>query len=209
MEIFEDVIQDLDVLEEIKNEVIINRLGTHSNYLDGQYIYSLRINKSLNRQNYHHFSLDHFKKMTRKLTNGQNILGGLSNREFWRNNFIGGVRNIGITQIHEEYPIFENRFILFSRCDNLDVRVMKNLKVRIKLIDPSLDVEFHYIGVYSMDSVTQYLNSTINVNYESGMFEKLNSDLKKEIVNSYYQKPKFLGVLSRKVITDEQLAQSN
>lgn len=160
----------------------------------GKHFYVLRILKPLSRMDYHKFEFDQLQEIHRKLVNGVNTLGSFTNRVFFQKHFTGGVRLYNIENNPEsDYPTFTNEYFLFSHYDNLDIRIMKNLFMRVKQIDKTLIPIFEYVKEKSdIDKVFPDLNG---FELSEDMKNKLGYKLVEHIQNIEYQRPKFFGEL--------------
>ncbi len=172
------------------------KLDTKSPWSNDKYFYKLTIAKTPLRTNYHVFSFEDFKGISRKITNGVASIGRVSNRYFWNKYFIGGVKVFSIIQENEQtYPTFKLIFLLYSDYDNLDVLIKAGLTSRIKKIDPLLSVSFDYLGNYNKSLITDYINALNSIYSNSETLHKLGETNMKQILRNKTQKLYFLGDL--------------
>ena len=68
-------------------EILLDRFQKLESVFEDKYFYSLNVSKIPTRLNYHRFDFDVLQLISRRLTNGMNSLGLLTNRKFWNNNF--------------------------------------------------------------------------------------------------------------------------
>jgi hypothetical protein len=140
------------------DEVVSDKFEIIKNDLEGKHFYSLKITKNLTRTNYHLFRFEQLQESSRRLTNGLTSLGTIPNRKFWNKYIIGGVRTISITDNNTNvYPSFTLNYLVYSDIDNLDVKIKSQLLTRIRMIDPSLEVSFCYIGKYDDTTISNNL----------------------------------------------------
>jgi hypothetical protein len=190
-----------DELEFYAKQILVpihNKLHVQNESLTKKEFYILRISKQPNRTNYHKFQVSQIQEISRKLVNGLRTFGSKTNREFWKENFLGGIRTSTIVQDNkEDFPIFTLNYLLFSDKDNLDVKIKNNLITRIKFIDSTLKVEFNYIGGFKDIIIDEMLKPRTEVDFDSNGIEKLGDENKKSIIKNYFQKPTFFGDLFR------------
>lgn len=178
------------------DEVVSDKFEIIENDLDGKHLYSLKITKNLTRTNYHLFRFEQLQESSRKLTNGLMSLGTIPNRKFWNKYIIGGVRTISITDNNTNvYPSFTLNYLVYSDIDNLDVRIKSQLLTRIRMIDPSLEVSFCYIGKYDDTTISNNLDYSTDVDFSSPDLMKLDENTIEEIYNNQFQRPRFFGKL--------------
>jgi len=178
------------------NEQIKNRFRIYENELKSYNFYSFTIIKKPSRINYHLFDFEKLQDISRKLSNGMTTICKVPNRTFFKKYFKGGVRTTSISQdVSDDYPTFNLNYLFFSDYDNLDVRILNNLKIRLKVIDPSLDLTFHYLGKYENVQIEKDLENSTNVDYFSETTQKLGEDNLQGIYNNQYQRPRFFGTL--------------
>ena len=123
-------------------DLIIDRFERQKSTIDGKYLYSLTLQILPTRDNYHTLSMGKLQDISRKLTNGMSSLGSISNRKFWNDNFTGGVRTISVVEEEfNEYPTFSLNYLVYSHIDNLDIRILKPLTLRIKMINPKITID--------------------------------------------------------------------
>lgn len=177
-------------------EVISDKFELIKNDLVGKHFYSLKITKTPTRVNYHIFKFEQLQEISRKLSNGLTSLGTIPNRKFWNKYFIGGVRTISITDKNQtDYPSFSLNYLVYSDIDNLDVRIKPQLFTRIRLIDPTLEVSFNYIGEYDETTISKNLDYSTEVDFSSHDLLKLDENTIEEIYNNQFQRPRFFGKL--------------
>jgi len=178
------------------NEVVSDKFEIIKNDLVGKHFYSLKITKNLTRTNYHLFRFEQLQESSRKLTNGLTSLGTIPNRKFWNKYIIGGVRTISITDNNQSvYPSFTLNYLVYSDVDNLDIRIKSQLLTRIRMIDPSLEVSFNYIGTYNESTISDHLDYFTHVDFTSSNLLKFNENTIEEIYNNQFQRPRFFGKL--------------
>lgn len=192
----------LDILNESKSynqnliNLITNRLDAKSPWSNDIFFYKLTITKTPSRINYHNFSFDHFKEISRKMINGLTSFGRVTNRDFWKRYFIGGVKTVSVYQEKEDnYPVFSLNFLIYSKYDNLDGQIKSILIARIKMIDPTLNISFEYLGNYEKTLISENLEVSTNVLYDSIGISKLGEVNLTKILNNNFQRPCFLGEL--------------
>ena len=177
-------------------EVVSNKFELIKKDLLGKHFYSLKITKNTTRTNYHLFRFEQLQEISRKLTNGLTTLGTIPNRKFWNKYIIGGVRTISITDNNVNvYPSFTLNYLIYSDIDNLDVRIKSQLLTRIRMIDPTLEVSFSYIGTYYDTLISDHLDFSTHVDFLSPILLKLNENTIEDIYNNQYQRPRFFGKL--------------
>ena len=192
----------LDILNESQsyNQNLINqitdKLETKSPWVNDKFFYKLIIKKTPSRTDYHSFSFDNFREISRKMVNGLASIGRVTNRDFWKKYFVGGVKTVSIYQEDgENYPVFNLNYLIYSKYDNLDVQIKSVLIARIKMIDPTLSVSFEYLGNYEKALILDHLEASTNVNYNSIGILKLGENNLTKILNNNFQRPCFLGEL--------------
>jgi hypothetical protein len=116
-----------------------------TNLCDELHTYVLNILFPINRITYHRFYLKDRVLEIRKFTNGKNSIRGITNRDLFSNNFIGGTKKT-IVKFENSTPIIGFCFILFSSQNNLDVKIKTQIELRLKLINPNYFIEFDYIN---------------------------------------------------------------
>jgi hypothetical protein len=164
----------------------VNQLGRH--------LYILRLKKPLTRMDYHLFKFDQLQEIHRKLINGVSSLGSITNRVFFSKYFTGGVRLYSIQSSPDnEFPSFTIEYVLYSHYDNLDIRISKNLSLRVKQIDRLLCPIFEYVGGNTdLERVFPVLDG---FELSEVMKNKLGYQLVGQIQNLEYQRPRFFGEL--------------
>jgi len=186
---------DLVDTQHISN-MIMDRVNKQTTILGGNHIYSLTLSITPTRTDYHTFSLDDLNDVSRRLTNGMSSLGMVSNRSFWNQYFFCGVRTTSISDGGENvYPTFSLNYVLCGREDNLDVRLLKQLTLRIKMIDPRLKFDFQYIGQFTPELFCSTINYDTDVDYNNPTLQKLGEKVMDEIFHNQFQRPRFLGGL--------------
>jgi hypothetical protein len=175
---------------------IVDKFDSQSPWSNDIFFYKLVIKKTPSRVDYHSFSLNNFKEISRKLINGLASFGRVTNRDFWKKYFIGGVKTVSIYQENmENYPIFFLNYLIYSKYDNLDVLIKNILIARIKMIDPTLSISFEYLGNYQKPLILEHLELSTNVLYDSFGISKLGEVNLTKILNNNFQRPCFLGEL--------------
>lgn len=178
------------------NEIIDEKLSKIGQDLTQYHYYTITIDKYISRTNYHSFDLDKVQDISRKFTNGLSTLGSVTNRHFFSNHFVGGVR---ITSIHqsspEDYPVISLNYGLFSKEDNLDIRIKSQLITRIKMIDHSLVPRIEYHGKYTHSNVMETIPNLTKVDYLSEPIKKLNTRTIQQIFDNNFQRPRYFGIL--------------
>ena len=176
-------------------EILLDRFQKLESVIQDKYFYSISISKIPTRLNYHRFDFDTLQQISRRLTNGMNSLGLLTNRKFWNNNFNGGVRTTSVVMSEiDEFPIFSLNYLVYSISDNLDVKIQNQLLSRIKVIDPTLLVTFNFIGkISSLNEVVNKINYSTEVDYNNKNINKLGVKTLNGIYNNQYQRPRFFG----------------
>ena len=178
------------------DEVVSDKFEIIKNDLDGKHFYSLKITKNLTRTNYHLFRFEQLQEISRKLTNGLTSLGTIPNRKFWNKYFFGGVRTISVKDNYlNQYPSFTLNYLVYSDIDNLDIRIKSQLFTRIRLIDPTLELSFSYIGKYDETTISNNLEYSTDVDFSSPDLIKLNENTIEDIYNNQFQRPRFFGNL--------------
>jgi hypothetical protein len=178
------------------SNMIMDRVNKQTTILGGHHIYSLTLSIKPTRVDYHSFSLDELNDVSRRLTNGMSSLGMVSNRKFWNEHFVCGVRTTSISDGGVvDYPTFTLNYVLCGREDNLDVRLIKQLTLRIKMIDPRLKFDFQYIGQFSPELFCSSINYVTDVDYNNPTLQKLGENVMDEIFHNQFQRPRFLGGL--------------
>ena len=179
----------------IKN-VVMDRVIKQTTTLEGQYLYSLTLSITPTRTDYHTFTMGKLQEVSRKLTNGMMTLGMLSNRRFWNDHFTCGVRTTSICDNGiNEYPTFSLNYLLCSVVDNLDIRLMKQLTIRIKMIDPRLKFTFQYLGQFTPELFGASINYQTDIQYTNPILQKLGEKTIEDIYHNQFQRPRFLGGL--------------
>ncbi len=192
----------LDILKESQsykqNQIsqIVNKFDSQSPWSNDVFFYKLIIKKTPSRTDYHTFSFDNFKEISRKLINGLASFCRVTNRDFWKKHFIGGVKTVSIYQENmENYPIFFLNYLIYSKSDNLDVLIKNVLIARIKMIDPTLSISFEYLGNYQKPLILDHIELSTNIHYNSIGISKLGEVNLTKILNNNFQRPCFLGEL--------------
>ena len=188
---------DYDLID--KNHIrdlIVDRFEKQKSKIEGKYLYSLNLQLTLTRENYDTFSMEKLQSISRKLTNGMSSFGGVTYRQLFNNNFLGGVRTISVVdEEFNEYPTFSLNYLVYSHIDNLDIRLLKPLTFRIKMIDPKITFSINYIGKYTPELLSSNIDYRTEVDYNSPVFKKLGEETIDEIFNNQFQRPRFIGGL--------------
>ena len=188
---------DYDLID--KNHIrdlIVDRFEKQKSKIEGKYLYSLNLQLTLTRENYDTFSMEKLQSISRKLTNGMSSFGGVTYRQLFNNNFLGGVRTISVVdEEFNEYPTFSLNYLVYSNIDNLDIRLLKPLTFRIKMIDPKITFSINYIGKYTPELLSSNIDYRTEVNYNSPVLKKLGEETIDEIFNNQFQRPRFMGQL--------------
>jgi hypothetical protein len=188
---------DYDLID--KNHIrdlIVDRFEKQKYKIEGKYLYSLNLQLTLTRENYDTFSMEKLQSISRKLTNGMSSFGGVTYRQLFNNNFLGGVRTISVVEEEfNEYPTFSLNYLVYSHIDNLDIRLLKPLTFRIKMIDPKITFSINYIGKYTPELLSSNIDYRTDVDYNSPVLKKLGEETIDEIFNNQFQRPRFMGQL--------------
>ena len=177
-------------------DLIVDRFEKQKSTIEGKYLYSLTLQILPTRENYHTFSMEKLQDISRKLTNGMSSLGSVSNRKFWNDNFTGGVRTISVVDDEfNDYPTFSLNYLVYSHIDNLDIRLLKPLTFRIKMIDPKITFSINYIGKYTPELLSSNIDYRTEVDYNNPVLKKLGEETIDEIFNNQFQRPRFIGGL--------------
>lgn len=205
MEKIENLVQYYSIGDEIEDdfetrknqyEQIKQRFEISENEMKSHHFYSFKITKKPSRLNYHLFDFENLQDISRKLSNGMMTIGSIPNRVFFKKYFLGGVRTISISQeVSDEYPSFNLNYLFFSKFDNLDVRIKNQLQVRLKMIDPSLEMNFNYLGKLENVEIERDLDIDTNIDYSSETTQKLGEENLQCIYNNLFQRPRFFGTL--------------
>ena len=179
----------------IKN-VVMDRVLKQKSTLEGQYVYSLTLSITPTRTDYHIFTMEKLQDVSRKLSNGMMTLGMVSNRRFWNEHFTCGVRTTSICDDGiDDYPTFSLNYLLSSCFDNLDVKMMKQMNLRIRMIEPKIKFTFQYLGQFTPDLFETNINYQTEVDYNNPTLKKLGEKITEEIYLNQFQRPRFLGGL--------------
>jgi hypothetical protein len=188
---------DYDLID--KNHIrdlIVDRFEKQKYKIEGKYLYSLNLQLTLTRENYDTFSMEKLQSISRKLTNGMSSFGGVTYRQLFNNNFLGGVRTISVVEEEfNEYPTFSLNYLVYSHIDNLDIRLLKPLTFRIKMIDPKITFSINYIGKYTPELLSSNIDYRTEVDYNNPVLKKLGEETIDEIFNNQFQRPRFIGGL--------------
>ncbi len=187
---------DIDT-SEILREMVNHKLESLGEDLKGKHFYNLKVTKIPTRTDYHTFSFERLSEISRKLINGQTTLGGITNRQFWNRNFIGGFRVLNVEQnnVGNEFPIFTTIYFVYSNSDNLDVKIQKTLSNRLRNIDPTLTFSFNYIGEFESERILKELPRFQYEEYPNNIITKLGEETIQRIYNLEFQTPKYFGQL--------------
>jgi hypothetical protein len=159
-----------------------------------KHFYHLTVSISPRRETYRDFTLETIRKVGRDLINGLSSISSVSNRSWWSMFVEGGVRYYSVKQENEDdYPIFKVHFIIFSSKDNLDVRMSKQLKYRLKKINKEFDFSINYLGNFNDKIIKNVIELDISLHYGSTPLNKLGEDVLLEIYKLKHQKPIFFG----------------
>jgi hypothetical protein len=181
-------------------EITLNRLIQHYDKLKNKFIYHIKLTKTPNRTDYHSFSFDKLSDVSRKLTNGLAAFGRMPNRDFWKRNFLAGIRTVSINQFEfDDYPTFSLNYIVFSEFDNLDILLKKQIGIRLKLIDSTYESQIEYLGQFDKQKVLENLNYHTQVNDEASGFKKMGENNINSIFENQFQRPHFLGILFKTI----------
>ena len=188
---------DYDLID--KNHIrdlIVDRFEKQKSKIEGKYLYSLNLQLTLTRENYDTFSMEKLQSISRKLTNGMSSFGGVTYRQLFNNNFLGGVRTISVVdEEFNEYPTFSLNYLVYSNIDNLDIRLLKPLTFRIKMIDPKITFSINYLGKYTPELLSSNIDYRTEVDYNNPVLKKLGEQTIDEIFNNQFQRPRFIGGL--------------
>lgn len=177
-------------------DLIVDRFEKQKSTIEGNYLYSITLQILPTRENYHSFSMEKLQDISRKLTNGMISLGSISNRKFWNDNFIGGVRTISVVDDgFNDYPLFSLNYLVCSEIDNQDIRLLKQLTFRIKMIDPKINFSIKYIGKYTPELLISNIDYKTEVDYNSPVLKKFGETTIEDIFNNQFQRPRFFGSL--------------
>lgn len=178
------------------HNVIFDKLSRLGQDLTDYHYYTITIDKHITRTNYHSFDMEKVQDISRKFTNGLSTLGSVTNRHFFSNNFVGGIRTTSINQASpEEYPVISLNYGLFSKEDNLDIRIQSQLTTRIKMIDHTLVPRIEYHGKFTHDNVMETIPNLTQVDYSSAPVKKLNNRTVQQIFDNNFQRPRYFGIL--------------
>lgn len=179
----------------IKN-IVMDRVLKQKSTLEGQHLYSLTLSITPTRTDYHLFSMEKLQDVSRKLTNGMMTLGMVSNRRFWNEYHTCGVRTTSICDNGmNDYPTFSLNYVLCGREDNNDVKLLKQMTLRIRMIDPRLTFRFQYLGQFTPKLFGSNINYQTDVDYNNPVLKKLGEKTIEEIYHNQFQRPRFLGSL--------------
>ncbi len=177
-------------------DLIIDRFEKQKSTIEGKYLYSLTLQILPTRENYHTFSMEKLQDISRKLTNGMSSFGGITSRKMFNDNFLGGVRTISVVDDgFNDYPTFSLNYLVYSHIDNLDIRLLKPLTFRIKMIDPKITFSINYIGKYTPELLSSNIDYRTDVDFNNPVLKKLGEQTIDEIFNNQFQRPRFLGGL--------------
>lgn len=176
--------------------LVQNRISQVDPKMIGGHVYSLKIFKTPTRKDYHQFELSDLQEISRKLTNGLTSLGSITNREFWNKYFKGGVRFITVqTDEFNEFPTFVIDYILFSEYDNLDVRLIKNINTRVRIIEKNLIPKFEYVGTRVGIDIVHFIPQFNEIELNPSIEHKLGISMVNQILDLEFQRPRFFGQL--------------
>jgi hypothetical protein len=178
------------------NEVIDDKLSKIGQDLTQYHYYTITIDKQITRTNYHSFDMEKVQDISRKFTNGLSTLGSVTNRQFFSNHFVGGIKTTSIHQSSpEDYPVISLNYGLFSKDDNLDIRIKSQLTTRIKMIDHTLVPRIEYHGKFSRGNVMETIPNLTQVDYSSAPVKKLHNRTIQQIFDNNFQRPRYFGIL--------------
>jgi hypothetical protein len=178
------------------NEIIDDKLSKISQDLTIYHYYTITIDKHITRTNYHSFDMEKVQDISRKFTNGLSTLGSVTNRQFFSNHFVGGIKTTSIHQSSpEDYPVISLNYGLFSKDDNLDIRIKSQLTTRIKMIDHTLVPRIEYHGKFSHGNVMATIPNLTQVDYSSVPVKKLHNHTIQQIFDNNFQRPRYFGIL--------------
>jgi hypothetical protein len=178
------------------NEIIDDKLSKISQDLTTYHYYTITIDKHITRTNYHSFDMEKVQDISRKFTNGLSTLGSVTNRQFFSNHFVGGIKTTSIHQSSsEDYPVISLNYGLFSKDDNLDIRIKSQLTTRIKMIDHTLVPRIEYHGKFSHGNVMATIPNLTQVDYSSVPVKKLHNRTIQQIFDNNFQRPRYFGIL--------------
>jgi hypothetical protein len=178
------------------NEIIDDKLSKISQDLTIYHYYTITIDKQITRTNYHSFDMEKVQDISRKFTNGLSTLGSVTNRQFFSNHFVGGIKTTSIHQSSsEDYPVISLNYGLFSNDDNLDIRIKSQLTTRIKMIDHTLVPRIEYHGKFSHGNVMETIPNLTQVDYSSIPVKKLHNRTIQQIFDNNFQRPRYFGIL--------------
>jgi hypothetical protein len=177
-------------------DTIIARFEMLQPTIKDKHLYSIKLQLKPSRQDYHRFGIEILNEISRRLTNGMSVLGTMSNRKFWNSCFLGSARTISIVEEDfNDYPVFSLNFILYSHIDNLDDRILKQLALRTKMINPSVRLTMNYLGTYTTDLLCSHIDYRTEVNFDNPVLSKLGEKTIDDIYHNQFQRPRFLGGL--------------
>jgi hypothetical protein len=140
--------------------------------------------------------MEKVQDISRKFTNGLSTLGSVTNRQFFSNHFVGGIKTTSIHQSSpEDYPVISLNYGLFSKDDNLDIRIKSQLTTRIKMIDHTLIPRIEYHGKFSHGNVMETIPNLTQVDYSSAPVKKLHNRTIQQIFDNNFQRPRYFGIL--------------
>jgi len=83
--------------------------------------------------------------------------------------------------------------LMYSSIDNLDIRLMKQLVLRLKMINPSVKLSMNYLGTYTAELLSSNLDYRTEVDYNNPVLTKLGEKTIDDIFNNQFQRPRFIG----------------
>lgn len=171
-----------------------------------KHFYLLEISHQPTRETYFRFSLNPIKKAGRDLINGLSSISGVSNRKWFKMFIESGIKYFSVSQPDlENYPIIKLNFLMYSSKDDLDTRINLQLKYRLHKINKDLDYQLTYIGTYDIDKIMNYVNTTIQFDYNSAPVKKIDIDLLSELNKLKESKPVIFGKQYSKMKLDKQV----
>jgi hypothetical protein len=177
-------------------DMVVGRFETLQPTIKDKHLYSLKLQLKPSRLDYHQFNIEILQDISRRITNGMSVLGTMSNRMYWSKNFIGGCRSISIVEeVTNDFPVFSLNYILYSYYDNLDITMMKQLVLRVRMINPSVKLTMNYLGRYTPELLSSHIDYRTEVNYDNPVLSKLGEKTIDDIYHNQFQRPRFIGEL--------------
>lgn len=177
-------------------DMIVDRFQKQKSIINDKHLYKIQLSITPTRIDYHEFDIDILQDISRRLTNGMSVLGTMSNRTLWNSSFLGGVRTISIVDDDlNDYPVFSLNYLMYSEYDNLDMKLMKQLVLRLKMINPSVKLSIKYLGRYTPELLSSNIEYRTEVEYNNPVLSKLGEKTIDDIFNNQFQRPRFIGEL--------------